>query len=204
MPITRLAQRVGAVVRPEIGSAFGVGAYNVATQGADVGAVLDSVSRRKTIMQTLGIDCMGFCRAFGRDADFEDTSPQTTYLDRETGEVLWVFNADDDASDVGVTPEENEEIRLRIAAAPGRYLKLPGLGHHEHHGILQEFLDSDWTEDNDAKADALDAYHGSIGGWKAAARDTGAVEAYYDYRDAAVQKMVENFLRRNGIEPQWT
>ncbi len=38
-----------------------------------------------------------FIHAFERDVDFHDEYPQSSYLDLETGEVIWVFEEDEDA-----------------------------------------------------------------------------------------------------------
>ena len=42
----------------------------------------------------LVIDRMLFTMAFGRDVDFHDMYPQTTYLDRRTGDVVWLYEDD--------------------------------------------------------------------------------------------------------------
>ena len=62
----------------------------------------------------------------------------------------------------GIEPEENQALRERINASPERYLEIPGLSHGEYYGILKEFLNSDWTDDDELWQRAQDAYSGSI------------------------------------------
>jgi hypothetical protein len=79
----------------------------------------------------------------------------------ETGEILWAYEDDEDTyMDIGVFPYENQAIRKLIAASPDRHLEIPGLAHGYHHVILREFLDSDWTEDEETKNITANAYFG--------------------------------------------
>ena len=126
-------------------------------------------------MRTLAIDRSLFLMAFGRDVDYHDMVPQRTWLDRSTGDVLWFYESDEDAFfEGGIPAEENREERERVEAEPERYLEIPGLDHGEHHGILREFLRSDWT-----------------------------VRAFREYQEARIAAMAEEFLRENGIVPEW-
>ena len=155
-------------------------------------------------MQKLKIDEMLFRQAFDRDADFHDASPRSPYLNTETGEILWAYEDDEDAyMDIGVPPYENKAIRELIAASPDLYLEIPGLAHGDHHDILREFLDSDWTEDEETKNIARNAYFGSIGGWKKLLNDDSIIHAFYDFRDHRTKQMAEKFLRKHGIDPHW-
>lgn len=155
-------------------------------------------------MQELTIDETLFRMAFDRDVVFHDSCPQMTYLDRQTGEILWVFEEDEDAHmEAGISPAENKAIRQRVTASPDRYLEIPGLDHGDHHDILQQFIASDWTDDEEAKSNAQDAYFGSIGGWKKSVEDEGAIHAFYDFRDRRTQQLAEAFLCQHGIKPCW-
>jgi hypothetical protein len=143
--------------------------------------------------------------AFDRDLAFHDAYPQSAYLDRKSGEILWVYEEDEAAHmDVGIPPEENAAARRLVAAAADRYLEIPGLDHGDHHEILREFLASNWTDDEKLKSRARAAYFGSIGGWKEAVGDERVVHAFYDFRERRTKQMAEDFLRRHGIEPQWS
>ena len=150
------------------------------------------------------IDRELFLMAFGRDVDFHDTYPQVVYLDRKTGDVIWIYGSDHDAEmEVGIPAEENRREREAIETEPDRYLEIPGLDHDDHHRILRRFLLSDWTRDKERRQKAEDAYRGSIGKWKRDVGDEDAVDAFYAFRETEIVAMGEEFLRENGIEPIW-
>jgi len=153
-------------------------------------------------MRKLEVDESFFIDAFGRDPNFADLLPECYYLDTETGEIIWLFE-DDEAPHVSdITPEQNREIRERVEASPERYLEIPGMSHSEHHAVLQRFLESDWTDDEEAKEKARRVYNRSIGDWKMSA-DSNAESAYLAYRYEVAKKEAEDFLREHGIEPIW-
>jgi hypothetical protein len=160
---------------------------------------MDQSSLRKLVIEEVF-----FNLAFERDVDFQDVCPQSTYLDLESGEIIWVYEEDEDAYvESGISKEENLEMRERIEAASDRYLEIPGLNHSDHHEILQEFLNSDWTDDEETWRKARDAYFGSIGGWKKSLKDERILYAFYDYRDRKTKKMADEFLREHGVDPEW-
>ncbi len=145
-----------------------------------------------------------FIMAFGRDTDYHDTIPQTAYLDLETGNTTWVFERDSDAfMDAGIPVNCNREEREMVEATPNRFLEVPGFDHGKHHEILREFLDSDWTDDEELRLTISSAYTGSIGGWKKAIDDEGIFYNFCDYRERVTKQMAEEFLREHGIEPEW-
>lgn len=152
----------------------------------------------------LAIDRSLFMMAFGRDVDYLEIEPQLTYLDRRTGDVIWLYESDDDAYMVaGIPALENREERKRIDAEPKRYLEIPGLDHGDHHQILKRFLRSDWTEDQDRSQKAFEAYFGSIGGWKKNVNDEGAIHAFNDYQERRIAELAEEFLAENNIVADW-
>jgi hypothetical protein len=153
---------------------------------------------------TLSIDRSLFTMAFGRDVDYDSVHPQVAWLDRRTGDVIWVYENDDDACmDAGIPAEENRKDRERIAAEPGRHLEIPGLDHGDHHDILKAFLRSDWCDDEVRVRQAEAAYFGSIGGWKENVNDQDAVHAFFDFQDQRILMLAEIYLLENGIIPQW-
>lgn len=155
-------------------------------------------------LQKVSIDYDIFLMAFGRDVDFHDAHSQFTYLNRENGDILWVYEDDEDAPwDAGIPAEENRELREQIKATPARYLEIPGLSHGGHHEILREFLDSEWTEDEDEWKRVRNAYFGSIGGWKKSLDDESIAYVFYNFRERRIKQLVEKFLREHGIEPLW-
>ena len=155
-------------------------------------------------MQSVPINELMFLDAFERDVDYHDTCPQTAYLDLETGEVVWVFEEDEDAEMyAGIEPEQNEAVRVGIEASPEKYIEIPGRDHSEHHEILREFLASDWTEDKELRIRAREAYTGSIGRWIDTIGDRAVVHAYYDFRESRIKEMMKEFLHEHGISPLW-
>jgi len=161
------------------------------------------MTQRRT-RQIISIDELMFMHAFERDIDFQEMSPQSAYLDLERGNVIWVFEEDDDAEFyAGIESAENRDIRERIAASPENYLEVPGRDHSEHHKILQEFLSSGWTEDKELIHRVREAYSGSIGRWKEEVEDERVVRSYYDFREKKIKQLAEEHLREHLIEPNW-
>jgi len=158
-------------------------------------------------MHKIEIDQEDFIRAFGRDWEFHDVCPRNTYLDQEDGNVLLVYEDDEDASfEDGIPAEENRVMRERIEATPDRYLEISGLSHGEHHEILREFLDSDWTSDEQEKDKARSAYFKSIGGWIKKLHDSDnsdIVCRFYTFRDLKIRQLAKEFLNENNIDPGW-
>lgn len=154
-------------------------------------------------MRKISVDEFMFLEAFQRDEDYEHYA-QSTYLDLKTGELLWIFDDDhDDEMWAGMEPEENAALREKVEAAPERYLEIRGRDHGEHHDILLEFLNSNWTDDENLCAQVRDAYSGSIGGWKEEIDDQNVVNAYYDFRERKIRELAEEFLHENDIQPIW-
>ena len=152
----------------------------------------------------MAIDRTLFMMAFGRDVDFHDSFAQSTYLDRRTGDVIWLYEDDEDAyGEAGIPAGENREGRERVAAEPEWYMEIPGLDHGEHHEILRRFLRSDWTGDDARCRRADEAYSGSIGRWKRDVGDEGAVHAFHAFREERIVELAEEFLRENTIVPEW-
>ena len=155
--------------------------------------------------EKLAIDRTEFELAFGRDADNYVTYETIAYLDRRTGAVVWVYEDDEEAEDEANIPAaENGALRQAIAAAPARYLEIPGLNHGDHHDMLRAFIKSNWTEDNDLWRRVYEAYAGSIGRWKRAVPDRSIVHAFHAFEERRTAELGEDFLRANGIEPEWT
>ncbi len=150
------------------------------------------------------IDRTSFMLAFEEGASFDYAEPQTFHLDRRTGEVLWVYENDEDAeSVVGIPPEENRALRERVEADPGRYLDIPSLDGGDYGRMLRDFLRSDWTDDEARRQRAADAYSGRIGQWKRRVDDRETIDAFNAFRDRRAGELAEEFLREEGIEPRW-
>ena len=155
-------------------------------------------------MRKILVDELMFIHAFERDVDFHDHFPQSTYLDLETGEVVWVFEEDDDAElQVGIEPEENAALKEKINTSPKRYLLIPGRDHGEHHEILRDFLNSHWTYDKELCLRVRNAYTGSIGRWMEEVNDQDVIHAYYGFRDRKIKELAEEFFKERDIQPIW-
>ena len=142
-----------------------------------------------------------FLMGFSRDVDFHDAYPLSVFLDLDTGEIFWVYEDDDDASDGGMMEAENKANRERISDTPERYLEIPGFDHGDHHQILRDFLESEWTDDKKLWQKTKKAYFGSIGGWRKEVGDDSIFYAYYRYRDSVMREEAIGFLDNHGIEP---
>ena len=154
-------------------------------------------------MTSFKLDQAVFLMAFERDVDYQNDPPEEAYLDLATGEVVWVYEEDEDAETHGLSPHENRDTRKRLEAEPNRFLLIPGLDHGEHHDILKAFLRSDWTGDEAKHDRAREAYVGSIGGWKKAIRDETVIHAYYRFRDLRIIEMADEFLSSHGVNVEW-
>ena len=147
--------------------------------------------------------------AFDRDVN-STPYPQFWYLNVENGEFLLMYENDNyavcevgvPAEEVDISAEENRVIREIIRTAPGRYLLIPGLKYEDHQKILQEFLDSAWTDDKEVWSNAKNANSSHIRGWIDSVPEEVA-NVFYDFRDCKTQQMAEEFLRAHGIEPEW-
>lgn len=147
------------------------------------------------------VDLALFLVAFGRDRDFHDAYPQKVYLDRETGDTVWVYDSDDDAALEGMGEVDNRQRRYAIQLEPDRFVEIPGLSHGDHHEILQRFVDSEWTQDAELAQSARNAYHGSIGKWKREVeRDCPeALDSFYAFRDSEIDRLAVAFLQSHSI-----
>lgn len=148
----------------------------------------------------LKVDLQLFVMAFGRD-EIRSEEMGKWYFDTATGKVDFVEDEDPDAE-----PGETDQFtprREEIRAAPERFLELPTWEHGQHHALLQEFLESPWTEDESARSDAECAYDGHIGAWK---EEVGGLVAdeYQDFVNSRVKEAGEKFLQDYGIMPEWT
>jgi hypothetical protein len=154
-------------------------------------------------MRKIPVDESMFIHAFERDVDFHDLFPQSAHLDLETGEVIWIYEEEDAELESGIEPEENAALREKITTSPKRYLLIPGRDHAEHHDILRDFLKSHWTDDDDLRLRARDAYVGSIGRWMEEVDDQEVINAYFGFRDHKIKELAEEFFKERGIQPIW-
>jgi len=99
----------------------------------------------------LAIDKALFLMAFGRDADYEAMGSDLSYLDRQTGVVVWIFEIDEDAEMLaGIPADGNRGVREQVEADPDRFLEIPGLDHgdlkvYSSHGSVDQVIPVDWA-----------------------------------------------------------
>lgn len=146
-----------------------------------------------------------FMMAFGRDEDYHDPYPLKIYLDKETGDIEWVYENDTDAEMEGLSSDENFQFRQQVRTSPARYLHIPGLAHGQHHEILQDFLGTDFSNDTEVLSFVRSAYYGmkSIGGWIKEINDQSIVEQYHRFREERTIQMAEVFLSEHNLKFTW-
>ena len=156
---------------------------------------------KKADKMTLQIDRDLFVLQFGLDPDYAiDFAENQAWLDRQTGEILFVI------PEIG-DEDVDQAILGRVADDPERYLEIPHTDHiDDHHAILQEFLVSAWTEDDERREHAAGTYEyvgHSIGRWRKEMEDEDTWHAFSKFRDDALLERATTFLRQHGVEPEW-
>ncbi|MEQ1570248.1 MAG: UPF0158 family protein [Myxococcota bacterium] len=118
-----------------------------------------------------------------------------TYLDLERGELMRVFDA-------AVVGRSNDALEQRIDDDPDRYAKVPL--YTREYRLMAEFVDS--VEDDDL-ARQLDA---ALGGRNAFRRFDAVLDGWpverarwTGYREDALARWAETWLRGLGFEPVW-
>jgi len=137
------------------------------------------------------------------DPDSHIAESETPYLDLQTGSVLWIWESDEEFADtMNADPEANRRAREALAAEPDRFAPVPGLGVFDNNEMLQEFLDSRWTEDESLRRRAGNAYRGSIGRWKRAIdHDPAIIHAWHASEDKAVRRRALQILAEPSARP---
>ena len=155
-------------------------------------------------LRALKIDFGQFLSSFDRNE--RSMEPYTAFLDLESGHIEWLYEDDADAESLSGTASENADLRELISRCPSRYIAISALARSEVHGMLDDFLVSDWTSDARTKKRANEAHLGSIGRWiyELGDDDGATVDAFRDFQGDAIQTLAEDFLREQGIEPRWS
>ncbi len=136
-----------------------------------------------------------------RQSEFSE--PQQAYLDLQTGEILWVYESDDDyAAVMNHEPEVNAENRERVEAQPDRFIEIPECDTIDDNEMLRAFLATEWTSDEMLARRAREAYHGSIGKWKKDIdHNPEIIRAWRAFESKAAQRRALEFLAEHGVEP---
>ena len=154
-------------------------------------------------MTTLAIDWVILRMAFEYD-EFEDR-----YLDRETGEIIWV-------DPTGGLSGEKTEARDFYDSQPERYLPIPFFRHGDHHDLAQDFAMSEEVtpehreylrncQDKHFCVDVLENGKAIMGGMGVFVEE--AQRLGYDYgnwEEEQNEQYMIDWLHEHGIEPEWT
>lgn len=160
---------------------------------------------------TITIDWAQFNLAFDIDEQYHNPYFIDRYLNKNSGEILFIYEDDSAAAMDGGDALENKKMRDLLKEDPDDYLEIVGRSHGGSHEILQEFLESPWTDDKKLKLDVISLYHGSIGGWIENVRKDSdlekdpetIIEAYQKYKNDTIEREKDTFLKRNGIKYKW-
>lgn len=126
------------------------------------------------------------------------------YLDLESGDIMWLFNDDEDAVPWNADLVENAAKRVKVREFPGRYLNVFDEIAQDNRCFLEHFLNSDWTDDEELQQRVSHAYDGySIGRWVNAVNDEYVVHLYEDFRTNEIKKIAEKYLRKRNIKVIW-
>ena len=117
--------------------------------------------------------------------------PYKVYLNREKGDLVCVWECDDDADTEGIsTVEDNQRLRHQVTESPEMFLDIPVPNHAQRHLWFQEFLE---------KIGRSEEYFRSIGGWFAEyGEDTDRFEWEGTLRTQTIQYF-SKICKANGI-----
>jgi hypothetical protein len=158
---------------------------------------------------TILIKSWEFLQAFGSDSDYHPLAMSTdAYLDRKSGAIRYAVIGELDPSIRCEYGEDYVDEILEdthdVNANPDNFVRLPPMSHGEHHAIMQDFLESNWTVDAEQKTKVQDVYYPrkSIGYWiKNVSPDIA--EKFFRHKEAEIQRRAEQFLRDNDVDFEW-
>jgi hypothetical protein len=154
-------------------------------------------------MKKLPINISLFKMAFNRSTNCHEQYPINPYLDRVTGELLFVYESDDKAAAEGIPRDANRLKREKVAGDHERYILIPGRSHGDHDAFLKEFLASPWS-DNKLETNAAQGAHcGSIADWLEQVGNQNAIKKYFEFCDRKLIELGTNFLREQNIDIFW-
>mgnify|MGYP007073201389 CR=1 FL=1 len=134
---------------------------------------------------------------FSQDSYNQNSLSNRLFIDKVTGEIEW--HMPEGGAEFCLSEDELSEREENAE----RYVEIAPRGHGEHHEILQQFLESDWTDD-EALKDRASATYGcpkkSIGGWlNNADTPSEARAAFESYKYDYLEQELTNFLAEHGI-----
>jgi hypothetical protein len=145
----------------------------------------------------------------GADSDWHPLAMcSTAYLSTTSGAIV-LAQSGYLAPSVGVEYGQDllDEMfggKEMIDENPEKYLRIPTMSHGDHHAVIRDFLESDWTINTELKDRIRDVDYPrkSIDAWLKEVR-ASAAEKYFEYRSAATEACAEKFFRENGVEFKW-
>lgn len=120
---------------------------------------------------------------------------QTGYVDRETGEIIVVFEDDPEG--------ENEQIEERIEGEPGRYLYIDPIDSHEGFRIMEDFVDT--LPDSGDKQTLIRAllWRKPFSNFKAALSEMPEIRnEWFEFHDRALRQYAKEWLAGEGIDAE--
>ena len=130
----------------------------------------------------------------------------TSYINRNTGELITVtdemFSLAEDPDEEEDAPEWEKELlpKVREVAASEDFIPLPSKSDIHEWSIMERFARS--VADGDVRDELEAALHGrgAFGRFKEALHRRAIADAWYRYRDAALEEIAIDFLEAHGIE----
>ena len=105
------------------------------------------------------------------DSDYQ-LYPYTVYLNRENGELLSIYEDEQEVEIMfGISREETSHLRREVGEHPEIYLEIPVPDHEQWHAWFREFLE---------RKGRSEEYFGSIGGW---IKERASEEDYRDWEN---------------------
>jgi len=147
-------------------------------------------------------------RAVAREMDVPGED-WTVYLNRQTGEMLSVNDEEVSLVENDDEPEEFDDdtsewpsehlAKVREALDSEDYLPLPGKDELDEYHLLERFCGQE--EDERLRGKLLRAIEGrgAFRRFKDLAHESGREEAWYAFRDGALEDLAAEWLEANGI-----
>jgi hypothetical protein len=138
------------------------------------------------------------------DAIESQTDESASYLDPDTGEIVYVTDEMRSAVEEGELDDmpgwEREAVpKVREALESGRFLKLPSKFDVHEWAIMDRF--SRGQENGRVREELLDAIHGAgaFRMFKSTIRRLGIEKAWYHFRDQAIKEIAREWLEEHHL-----
>ena len=132
------------------------------------------------------------------------TEESASYLDSDTGEVVYVTDEMRDLAEKGETDSVPQWMRqeipkVREAPESGRFLRLPSKFDVHEWAIMDQF--SRGQENDRVREELLDAIHGAgaFRMFRSTIRRLGIEKAWYQFRDQAIEEIAREWLEEHSL-----